>query len=258
MRFSLLLFLFLAFKAYGESACIAHQGSFKQAPANSLEAFAEALGKGADGVEFDINHTREGVALVHHDKKLTSAVSLPGRHCPKDVPINQLDLATIQSNCALEFQGIYYPLPTLEDALSVLSPSGKMIFIELKDHPTYLTRLTIQNHFAQNPENLRMISFKVKFLDDIFHQSSSSPFWSQVKGLDLDVAPWGSPGEYGVNIWNRLYLISSRRYQTKESSVWTLKRKARIEKFLRMKVDFITTDEVELCLSLKNMLRSVE
>lgn len=258
MKFVLLLLFFLSLKATADSACIAHQGSFKNSPPNSLESIKEALAVNADGVEFDINHTKDGVALIHHDKVLSSATHLPGKHCPLKTPINELDLATIRANCTLEYQGIYYPLPTLEEALEMLAPTGKMVFIELKDRPTYLTRLTIQNYFESHPEHLRIISFRVKFLDELFKKEEKILFWKQVKGLDLDVAPWGTPDEYGVNIWNRLYRLRGKRYQNRESSVWTLKRKTRIEKYLRQKVDFITTDEVEMCLSLKNMLQSIE
>ena len=53
---------------------IAHRGAAFDAPENSIEAFNLAIQQGAQRLELDIQLTRDGVAVVHHDdntKRLT-------------------------------------------------------------------------------------------------------------------------------------------------------------------------------------------
>lgn len=249
MKWTLLLTFFLSLSALAESFCISHKGSFKAAPGNSLASLQAALDLNADGVEFDIRHTKDAVAIVMHDQTLTTAVSLPNKNCPLKIKINELSLSEIRENCALKYKDEYHPIPTLDEALSLVAPSGKFVFVELKDRPSSLTQETIQKHFAKDSQKLRIIAFKVKHLDELMTEDD---FWSEVKALDLDVAPWGTPARYGVNIWNRLFNLNARHsLKTRETSVWTLNKEKRIEMFLKKNVTFITTDEVEMCQELK-------
>lgn len=246
-----LLLLSLSFEAMARSQCIAHQGSFKNSPRNSLESMQEAIQVGADGVEFDIQHTKDGQAIVMHDPKLTTATHAPGKTCLLDVKVKDLTLSEIKENCSLKFKDAYFSIPTLDEALAFMSQSDKYVFIELKDRPTSNTRKTIEKYYSDNTQKLRIIAFKVKNLDELIRPQEHSEFWNSVRGLDLDVAPWGTPRRYGVNVWNRTYrLRGGQKYKSRETSVWTVNREKRLRKFHELEVDFITTDEVELCLSL--------
>ncbi len=49
---------------------IAHRGGAQLSPENTLSAFGRALGKGADGVELDVQLSRDGVVVIHHDFRL--------------------------------------------------------------------------------------------------------------------------------------------------------------------------------------------
>jgi glycerophosphoryl diester phosphodiesterase len=55
---------------------IAHRGASAEAPENTLAAFRRALALGVDGIELDVQVTRDGVPMVFHD---TSLVRLTGR-----------------------------------------------------------------------------------------------------------------------------------------------------------------------------------
>jgi glycerophosphoryl diester phosphodiesterase len=54
---------------------IAHRGGAQLMPENTLAAFADALARGCDGVELDVQLTRDGVAVVHHDDRLMADVA---------------------------------------------------------------------------------------------------------------------------------------------------------------------------------------
>jgi glycerophosphoryl diester phosphodiesterase len=49
---------------------IVHRGAWKEAPENTLEAYAAAMDLGADGVEIDIRRTADGVLYLFHDADL--------------------------------------------------------------------------------------------------------------------------------------------------------------------------------------------
>jgi glycerophosphoryl diester phosphodiesterase len=49
---------------------IAHRGASAVAPENTLAAFARAMDDGADGIEFDVRRSRDGVPVVIHDATL--------------------------------------------------------------------------------------------------------------------------------------------------------------------------------------------
>jgi glycerophosphoryl diester phosphodiesterase len=46
---------------------LAHRGASRQAPENTVAAFARARALGADGVELDVRRSADGVLIVHHD-----------------------------------------------------------------------------------------------------------------------------------------------------------------------------------------------
>jgi glycerophosphoryl diester phosphodiesterase len=56
---------------------LAHRGDWSRAPENTLAAFAAAERAGADMIELDVRRTRDGVAVVLHDRTLERVWSVP-------------------------------------------------------------------------------------------------------------------------------------------------------------------------------------
>lgn len=52
---------------------IAHRGASADRPENTVAAFDEALRQGCDGIELDLQLTRDGVPVVYHDRTLLRA-----------------------------------------------------------------------------------------------------------------------------------------------------------------------------------------
>jgi len=65
--------------------CIAHRGASAEAPENTLPAFARAIELGVDGIELDVQLTRDGVPVVFHDTALRRLTGVSGRlaNCSK-------------------------------------------------------------------------------------------------------------------------------------------------------------------------------
>ncbi len=56
----------------------AHRGASAYAPENTLEAFELAAQMHADGVELDIQLTRDGEMVVTHDEEIKRVTGQPG------------------------------------------------------------------------------------------------------------------------------------------------------------------------------------
>src|SRR5271169_2602058 len=67
---------------------IGHRGASGEAPENTLAAFDLALRQGADGIEFDVRLSSDGVPVVIHDPRLERTTSGSGH--VDDLPLSVL------------------------------------------------------------------------------------------------------------------------------------------------------------------------
>ncbi len=104
---------------------LAHRGASADAPENTLEAFAEAVRQGADGVELDAMVCGSGEVVVCHDERLERLARLPWE--VSATPLWKLRRADVGS--ALGFAPARIPL--LEEVLEAL-PAHFLINLELK------------------------------------------------------------------------------------------------------------------------------
>lgn len=106
---------------------IAHRGASGDWPENTLSAFDEALVEGADGIELDIQLTRDDVPVVFHDDTL-SKLGLD-RKSMSGVTLSELEPLDAGAWRGDAFRG--EPVPTLE---LVLARYGKRceLLLELK------------------------------------------------------------------------------------------------------------------------------
>lgn len=98
---------------------IAHRGASAEAPENTVPAFRRALALGADGLELDVQTTRDGVPVVFHDATLARLTGRRGR-------IAQLTREELR---AVRVQG--EPIPTLAEVLA-LTRHRAVVQIEIK------------------------------------------------------------------------------------------------------------------------------
>lgn len=59
----------------------AHRGASEYFPENTFRSFYAGLEMGADGIETDIQRTKDGVLVLHHDDTLKRIVGVEGRVC---------------------------------------------------------------------------------------------------------------------------------------------------------------------------------
>ena len=134
---------------------LGHRGFSAQFPENTSLAFIKALEAGADGVECDLQRTRDGEIVVVHDEKADRTSSGKGR-------ISELGLLELQK---LDW-GRGEKLLTLRDLLKII-PSKSLLNLELK-HETltlrYCQELAAALKKSEIGRNLLISSFEHSLL----------------------------------------------------------------------------------------------
>ena len=90
---------------------IAHRGDRAHVPENTMEALARAVELGADGLEFDVRLTRDGVPVLMHDATVDRTTS--GRGLVRENTLAELQ-ALDASRGFSGWAGGKVTVPTLE------------------------------------------------------------------------------------------------------------------------------------------------
>ncbi len=107
---------------------IAHRGFSSKYPENSLLAFRKAMELGADGAEFDVQLTRDGIPVVFHDESLLRITG--DDRLIKDLTLEELKAYDI----SYKFKGScpVQRIPTLEEYFALVKDAPFMNIIEFK------------------------------------------------------------------------------------------------------------------------------
>jgi glycerophosphoryl diester phosphodiesterase len=128
---------------------IAHRGGAALWPENTLPAFADAIASGYDGAELDVQLSRDGAVVVHHDFRLMAGVARKdGMWLREPGPrIADLSLAELRAfdvghpepggAYALQYpllQPVDATVPTLEEVIRLAQGAPRLfdLFVELK------------------------------------------------------------------------------------------------------------------------------
>ena len=110
-----------------------HRGASGYAPENTLEAFKLAADMGADGVELDVQLTKDGEVVVAHDERIDRVSDHEGF-------IEDYTLAELKEFNFNKTHPEYCDMckiPTLREVLELLKDTGMVINIELKTGVRY-------------------------------------------------------------------------------------------------------------------------
>jgi glycerophosphoryl diester phosphodiesterase len=106
----------------------AHRGASGYAPENTLTAFQIAVDMGADGVELDVQLTKDDRLVVIHDETIDRVSN--GMGCVKDYTL--ADLKRFNFNKKGITPPLFTEIPTLEEVLKLLADTNLVVNIELK------------------------------------------------------------------------------------------------------------------------------
>ena len=112
---------------------IGHRGASAVAPENTIAAFREALAVGADGIEFDVRLTRDGVPVVIHDSTLRRTGGLP--HRVADLTWAEISKIDVGSWFAGTFAN--ETVPSLAELFTLFQSNTSTLYLEMKcDSPS--------------------------------------------------------------------------------------------------------------------------
>lgn len=105
----------------------AHRGASGYAPENTMPAFEKAIEMGADGIELDVQLTKDGELVVIHDETIDRTSD--GHGWVKD--LSYANLLKYNYNRTHPEYGTVQ-IPTLEEVYALVKPTNLTINVELK------------------------------------------------------------------------------------------------------------------------------
>ena len=105
----------------------AHRGASGYAPENTLEAFELAAKQKADGVELDVQLSKDGELVVIHDEIIDRVTDGKGK--VKDYTVRELKSFKANQTHPEYANSV---IPTLAEVYDLLKPTGLEIHVELK------------------------------------------------------------------------------------------------------------------------------
>ena len=226
---------------------IAHRGAWKNTGAteNSIGALEHAMKLGCYGSEFDVHMSADSVLYVLHDH------SIKGTHIEKtnSQELAQIKLANGES------------LPTLEAYLKAGANQKKTrLILEIKSSSISKERsLALAAKCVEMVRKLKVedITDYIAFDFDVCLKVKQLAPKAHVEYLNGDKTPEeiAAAGLDGIDYHYTVFkkkedYIPAMRAKKLTTNVWTVNDEATLKWFLEKDVDFITTNEPELLLSL--------
>lgn len=230
----------------------AHRGASNDAPENTLAAFTLAANKGYDGIELDVQLTRDDEVFVFHDKTLERTTDKTGKFSDlKSGEISQLDAGSWFDE---KFAG--EPVPALADVFEAV---GKrlLINVEMKGDDPLLAEKTVGliRDFGLS-ERVILSSFNNTLLRKARHTDKTIAIGrllesraSMIRSLDtiLKNVALGKPQAFHLHHSSvNAKIIRWAHKQKCRVNVWTVNQKEEITRMRDLGVDMIISDNPDV------------
>jgi glycerophosphoryl diester phosphodiesterase len=249
---------------------IGHRGASAVAPENTLAAFSRALEDSADGIEFDVRLSRDGVPVVIHDASLR-------RTGQTDRLVEELNAADLlECDVSSWFRPVQSEnkryvgtVPTLAEVFELFRQTNALLYLEMKSEAvdaTVLVETVVKEiHDAQMANRVVVSSFDlnavelVKKIDPaistaaLFEPKLSRPLSTLRRFKMIDLATEHRANEIALHH----SLVSPRVIRKAQQSglavvVWTVDEAAWIQRAHRLGVKALITNNPAVMLSRRN------
>lgn len=224
----------------------AHRGASGYAPENTLSAFQKAIDMEADGIELDIQMTKDGEIVVIHDEWIDRTSD--GKGWVKDYTLEELRKYNF-NNGNKDYQT--ERIPTMEEVFELIKPTDLVINIEIKTGIVF---------YPQIEEKIIELTKRMGMEERVIYSSFNHATILKIKELDpkakvgflyadgtLEMPSYGE--KYGVDALHpALYNLQYEGFlkQCKEKNlklhVWTVNEKEHMMMCIQMGVDAIITN----------------
>jgi len=224
-----------------------HRGAPKIAPENTIHSFKTAIDNGVDGIELDVQLSKDNNLIVYHDKYIrNNSMTISSMNLNE---INKIDVRNDFKN--LSFQKI----PLLKEVLDVL-PNNIVLNIEIKSYQTkYFSNIEKQVVRLINKysiENQIIISsfnpFIIRKIKKINPYIATAFIWSSKSYYNYKVfSCYAKPDAFHVNI-NDINdsMINWVKKKNVKIYAYTINAKSDLDKAKQYKLSGIFTDNPEI------------
>ncbi len=232
--------------SWNKNIVIAHRGAWKtqKHPENSIAALKEAIKIGCYGSEFDVQLTSDGIPVVNHNSDFLG----------KDVATS-----TYKELLAYKKLSNGENIPTLAEYLKEgLKQKKTKLILEIKPQKTQAQEELLVKKVVEIVTDLKAAPWVeyISFSHFISKYLIDNVEGAKVSYLNGELAPakLKEQGFYGFD-YNKGILnkntnwISEAKALGLVTNVWTVNADKELDEFMKLKVDFITTNEPELLLS---------
>lgn len=222
---------------------IAHRGYSGIAPENTLAAFAYAIDIGADMIELDVQLTKDNVLVVFHDTDMARITGVTGT-------VSDFTYAEI---CEMDAGGWFSDgfagekIPTLSEALELISDSELGIYLELKDIGEvqgFAEAVAQEVLNYQMQDRVVFASFCYDYLKIIKEMDNTLPVLYNTNTDDADGLITNYPAEYyGLNV-SKLQEDTIAKIQAAGSKayVYTVNEPSQMREVMALGADGIVTN----------------
>lgn len=235
----------------------AHRGSSHTEAENTMAAFRQAIEDGSDGMEIDVQYTKDKQVVVVHDEYLKRLAGL-------DAFVQDLDYAALSElNIAHHWKGgqVVQRMPLLSEVLDLITSTSIVLNIELKN----------SSYLMPGLEDAVLALVKDRGLEDQVIYSSFNHYSMKYladKGLgdkcgllysEMMVEPWVYAKRLGVAAIHPLYsnlqipgFVEACAAADIKIHAWTIDREDHLKMALDLNIDAIITNEPVLALALRD------
>lgn len=243
----LTLHLVLRSQPIAEPFIISHRGAAAYAPENTLTGVSEAVNRGAQFVEIDVQRSADGVLVVMHDRTVDRTTNGTGEI--RELTWEELRALDAGEHFAQEFTG--EPIPTLESVLELVARARINLVLEAKNPRLYpgmehqiadhLQRFNLEDHVI-------VVSFDHDWLSR-FHQIAPAVSLGKlyVWAGSLQKAPEADFVDvHWLSVILDPTLVRRAHHRGYQVAVWTVNSVWCMKLLLWLGVDGITTDRPDL------------
>lgn len=224
----------------------AHRGASGYAPENTLAAFQKAVDLDADGVELDIQLTKDDQIVVIHDETIDRTSD--GKGWVKDYTLEELR-AFNYNRTKPEYK--HADIPTMREVFELLKPTGLFINIEIKTGVVFYEKIE---------EKILALTKKMGMEDRVCYSSFNHYTVTRIHELKPDAevgflyadGPIDMPSygvKHGVNalhpaLYNLQYdgFVKECKEKGLKLNVWTVNERPYMEMCCQYGVDAIITN----------------
>lgn len=235
----------------------AHRGASHQFIENTMPAFEQAILDQADGIELDVQRTKDGQLVVFHDERLKRLTGVDEFLWTLTWDeLRALDVHSLNGDAKI---------PLLEDVLALMRETDLTVNIELKN--------SLQFYPGMEEEVLQLAQ-ELKMLDQVLFSSfnhESMQRMSQLAGpeycalltSDIHFEPWQYAESVGVRSFHPMVnslqqpgLVEECHKRGLKVNVWTADEEVYIYAGLLLGVDAIMTNEPKKAFQLREQFQS--